>query len=72
MGEKIEDRDREGEGSSDAAKRSAKASTSTSTSSHNSSGKLVFGAIGGAMSGLFPRLVTYPLETLKSRTQVSM
>ncbi|QDZ25838.1 mitochondrial carrier protein [Chloropicon primus] len=32
--------------------------------------KLAFGALGGAFSGLLPRLVTYPLETLKSRSQV--
>ena len=33
-------------------------------------GKLLFGALGGAFAGLLPRLVTYPLETLKSRSQV--
>ena len=32
--------------------------------------KLVFGAIGGALAGLGPRLVTYPFEVLKSRSQV--
>lgn len=34
-------------------------------------GRVAFGAVGGAMADVVPRLVTYPLETLKSRSMVT-
>ena len=34
-------------------------------------GRVAFGAVGGAMADVVPRLVTYPLETLKSRSIVT-